>query len=56
MESASAQLVSPTPPPFDEARLAVGGFLGRYSGNTPTGYASDLRGWFTRCAQVGLEP
>ena len=56
MESASAQLVSPAPPLYDEARLAVGGFLARYSGNTRTGYASDLRGWFAWCAQVGLEP
>ena len=56
MESASAQLVSTAPPLYDEARLAVGGFLARYSGNTRTGYASDLRGWFAWCAQVGLEP
>src|SRR5215213_7107999 len=56
MESPTAQLVSTAPPLFDEARLAVGGFLARYSGNTRTGYASDLRGWFAWCAQVGLEP
>ena len=55
-EPASAQLVSTAPPLVDEARLAVGGFLARYSGNTRTGYASDLRGWFAWCAQVGLEP
>ncbi len=55
-EPVSAQLVSTPPPLFDEARLAVGGFLARYSGNTRTGYASDLRGWFAWCAQVGLEP
>jgi integrase/recombinase XerD len=55
-EPASAQLVSTPPPLFDEARLAVGGFLARYSGNTRSGYASDLRGWFAWCAQVGLEP
>lgn len=42
MESASAQLVSTAPPLYDEARLAVGGFLARYSRNTRTGYASDL--------------
>lgn len=47
---------STAPPLYDEARLAVGGFLARYSGNTRTGYASDLRGWFTWCAQFGLEP
>lgn len=55
-EPASAQLVSTPPPLFDEARLAVGGFLARYSGNTRTGYASDLRGWFTWCAQANLDP
>lgn len=55
-ESTSAQLVSTRPPLFDEARLAVGGFLARYSGHTRTGYASDLRGWFAWCAQAGLEP
>src|SRR5215213_6791001 len=56
MESPSAQLVSPAPPLFDEARLAVGGFLARYSGSTRTGYARDLRGWFAWCALVDLEP
>ena len=55
-EPATAQLSSTPPPLFDEARLAVGGFLARYSGNTRTGYASDLRGWFAWCAEVGLEP
>jgi site-specific recombinase XerD len=55
-EPASAQLVSTPPPLFDEARLAVGGFLARYSGNTRSGYASDLRGWFAWCVHVGLEP
>lgn len=55
-EPASAQLVSTRFPLFDEARLAVGGFLARYSGNTRTGYASDLRGWFAWSAQVDLEP
>ena len=44
-EPVSAQLFS-TPPLFDEARLAVGGFLSRYSGNTRSRYASDLRSWF----------
>ena len=56
MESATAKLVSTAPPLFDETRLAVGGFLARYSGNTRSGYASDLRGWFAWCAQAGLEP
>ena len=56
MESEAAELVPTAPPLFDEVRLAVGGFLARYSGNTRTGYASDLRGWFAWCTQVGLEP
>ena len=56
MESEAAQLVSTAPPLIDEVRLAVGGFLARYSGNTRIGYASDLRGWFAWCAQVGVEP
>jgi integrase/recombinase XerD len=56
MEAATtAQLVPPSRPLFDEARLAVGGFLARYSGNTRAGYACDLRAWFTWCAQVGLD-
>lgn len=55
-EAASTQLASSPPPLFDESRLAVGGFLARYSGNTRTGYASDLRGYFAWCAQVDLEP
>ena len=56
MKSQAAQLVPTAPPLFDEVRLAVGGFLARYSGNTRAGYASDLRGWFAWCAEVGLEP
>lgn len=56
MESTTAQLIPPAPPLFDEARLAIGGFLARYSGSTRAGYACDLRAWFTWCAQVGLEP
>ena len=56
MESTTAQLVPPAPPLFDETRLAIGGFLARYSGNTRSGYACDLRGWFAWWAQVGLEP
>jgi hypothetical protein len=56
LESGFAQLVSTRPPPFDETRLAVAGFLACYSGNTRAGYASDLRGWFCWCAQGGLEP
>lgn len=47
----TTQLVPPTAPPFDEARLAIGGFLARYSGSTRSGYACDLRAWFAWCAQ-----
>ena len=55
MEATTAQLAPPSRPLFDEARLAVGGFLARYSGNTRAGYACDLRAWLAWCAQVGLE-
>ena len=53
--SPTTTVVPPTPPLFDEARLAVAGFLARYSGTTRTSYATDLRQWFAWCAQVGLE-
>jgi integrase/recombinase XerD len=43
------------PPLFDEACLAIGGFLARYSGSTRSGYASDLRAWFSWCAQGNLD-
>src|ERR1039458_2393219 len=45
----------PTPPLFDEARLAVAGFLARYSGPTRKSYVSDLRQFFAWCASVDLE-
>lgn len=51
----TAQLVPPVPPLFDEARLAIGGFLARYSGSTRSGYASDLRAWFAWCDQGNLD-
>ena len=51
----TAQLVPPSPPLFDETRLAVSGFLARYSGTTRTGYATDLRAWFSWCAEAKLE-
>lgn len=53
--STTAQLIPPSRPLFDETRLAVGGFLARYSGNTRAGYAFDLRACLAWCAQVGLE-
>lgn len=43
MESTTAQLVSTDRPLFNSARLAIGGFLARYSGNIRSGYASDLK-------------
>ena len=51
----TTQLIPPVPPLFDEARLAIGGFLARYSGSTRSGYACDLRAWFARCAQGNLD-
>lgn len=36
--SPHTQIVTPPPPLFDEAELAVAGFLARYRGNTRTGY------------------
>ncbi|MDX6585272.1 MAG: integrase/recombinase XerD [Solirubrobacterales bacterium] len=51
----TAQLVPPSPPLFDETRLAVSGFLARYSGTTRSGYATDLRAWFSWCAEASLE-
>lgn len=48
-------LVAPTPPLFDEARLAVAGFLARYSGSTRTSYTTDLRQFFTWCAEYNLD-
>jgi integrase/recombinase XerD len=47
-------ITRPTPPLFDEARLAVAGFLARYSQPTRTSYMSDLRQFFAWCDSVGL--
>jgi len=56
MESTTTtQLIPPAPPLFDDARLAIGGFLARYSGSTRSGYACDLRAWFAWCADRSLE-
>ena len=52
--SSTAELVAPSPPLFDEARIAVAGFLARYSGGTRVAYTSDLRMWLTWCASHGL--
>ena len=48
-------IVRPSAPLFDEARLAIAGFLARYSGATRTSYATDLRQYFSWCAQNDLE-
>jgi len=47
-------VVKPSPPLFDEARLAVAGFLARYSGPTRKSYATDLRVFFSWCAQMEI--
>ena len=39
-------IVQPTAPLFDEDRLAIAGFLARYSGATRISYATDLRQYF----------
>jgi integrase/recombinase XerD len=46
MSAPSAEIVVPVPSIVDEARLALAGFLARYSGTTLVSYRSDLRGWF----------
>lgn len=52
----TAQLFSPSRPLFEDARLAVGGFLGPLLEQHPApGYACDLRAWFAWCAQARLE-
>ena len=40
---AEAEIVAPGRPLFDEACLAVAGFLARYSDPTRASYAGDLR-------------
>jgi hypothetical protein len=42
---ATTTVVTVVPPLFDEAKLAVTGFLARYSGPTRVSYACDLRQW-----------
>ena len=53
-DTGSVSLVRPSPPLFDEGRIAVAGFLARYSGGTRIAYASDLRMWLTWCAARNL--
>jgi integrase/recombinase XerD len=53
---ANTSIVIVVPPLFDEAKLAIAGFLARYSGPTRVSYACDLRQWFTWCADHSLAP
>ena len=53
---AGSTVVTVVPPLFDEAKLAVAGFLARYSGPTRVSYACDLRQWFAWCHQNHLPP
>jgi site-specific recombinase XerD len=48
------EIVRPERPHFDEARLAIAGFLARYSGPTRASYAADLRAYFAWCANHDL--
>ena len=47
-------IVTPAATVFDESRLAVAGFLARYSGPTRVSYSCDLRQFFAWCALVNL--
>ena len=47
-------IVPPAPPLFDEVRLAVAGFLARYSGPTRVSYSCELRQFFAWCALADL--
>jgi site-specific recombinase XerD len=51
---AEAEIVAPGRPLFDEARLAVAGFLARYSDPTRASYAGDLRSFFAWCERARL--
>jgi site-specific recombinase XerD len=51
----STEIVQPERPLFDEARVAIAGFLARYSGPTRVSYTSDLRSWFGWCETCGLQ-
>jgi len=55
MSTDTTTIVRPAAPLFDEARLAIAGFLARYSGAMRASYATDLRQYFTWCAQHDLE-
>ena len=55
MPATTTTIVPPTAPLFDESRLAVAGFLARYSQPTRRSYHCDLRQFFAWCASVNLE-
>src|SRR5579862_8816493 len=50
----SATIVKPFPPLFEEARLAVAGFLARYAAAIRQSDAVDLRAFFAWCAEMDL--
>ena len=53
-QSITTELVANKPPLFDETRLAVAGFLARFSGATRASYTADLKGFFAWCARHDL--
>jgi site-specific recombinase XerD len=55
MSESTTTLVPPSRPLFDDARLAIAGFLARYSGATRVSYTADLKYFFTWCAECHLE-
>jgi len=48
-DTSSTELVRPSRVFFDEGRLAIAGYLARYSGGTRLAYSSDLRAFFAWC-------
>jgi len=52
--STTTVLVTAEAPLFDDARLAVAGFLARFSGPTRISYTTDLKGDFAWCAGLDL--
>ncbi len=54
MSAGATTIVRPAAPLSDDARLAIAGFLARYTGATRNSYAADLRQYFSWCAQHDL--
>ena len=52
--STTTVLVTAEAPLFDDARLAVAGFLARFSGPTRASYMTDLRSYFAWCTRHDL--